>query len=242
MRSHRPRARHGIPCERGYSGRAKRSRRNPHVCSSNFVEGETFEARLERGPLPQHDGMGLGPAIASGLTAYTAIRSSSNRFSQLASWFQLAKMRLTRFLRKLASLQAPVTRFTSTRNTAGVFRTRARHTGHVRGNPASVARLAPRIPPHTRPCATLKTHCAEVEKRRNVQVAFNAGDLGYLHPEIAVCFFRIAQELHRNGVIHMEERAHVVGGGVQIITGVGQGTTIRVRGPVEPTKPIRLPA
>jgi len=96
MRSHRPRARHGIPCERGYSGRAKRSRRNPHVCSSNFVEGETFQARLERGPLPQHDGMGLGPAIASGLTAYTAIRSSSNRFSQLASWFRFAKMRLTK--------------------------------------------------------------------------------------------------------------------------------------------------
>jgi hypothetical protein len=40
--------------------------------------------------------MGLGQAIASGLTAHTAIRSSSNRFSQLASWFQLAKMRLTK--------------------------------------------------------------------------------------------------------------------------------------------------
>jgi hypothetical protein len=62
-----------------------------------FVEGETFHARLERGPLPQHDVRGLGQAIASGLTAYTAIRSSSNRFSQLASWFQLAKMRPTKF-------------------------------------------------------------------------------------------------------------------------------------------------
>ncbi|HTH00181.1 MAG TPA: ATP-binding protein, partial [Vicinamibacterales bacterium] len=44
------------------------------------------------------------------------------------------------------------------------------------------------------------------------------------------------------GLVSMEERAHVVGGGVQIITGIGQGTTIRVRGPVEPTKAIRLPA
>jgi len=132
----------------------------------------------------------------------------------------------------------------------------------------------------------LKTHCTEVEKRHNVEVAFKAGDLGRLHPDIAVCFFRIAQESLRNGVMHgeakrfdvslarfgehiemtvtdngrgfdieavrhnggglglvsMEERAHVVGGGVQIITGVGQGTTIRVRGPVEPTKAIRLPA
>jgi signal transduction histidine kinase len=126
----------------------------------------------------------------------------------------------------------------------------------------------------------LKTHCAEVGKRHNVEVAFKSADLGDLHPDIAVCFFRIAQESLRNGVIHgeakrfdvslarfgkhiemtvtddgrgfdleavhqnggglglvsMEERAHVVGGGVQIITGVGQGTTIRVRGPVEPPK------
>ena len=132
----------------------------------------------------------------------------------------------------------------------------------------------------------LKTHCTEVEKRHNVEVAFKAGDLGRLHPDIAVCFFRIAQESLRNGVMHgeakrfdvslarfgehiemtvtdngrgfdveavrhnggglglvsMEERAHVVGGGVQIITRIGQGTTIRVRGPVEPTKAIRLPA
>jgi len=124
----------------------------------------------------------------------------------------------------------------------------------------------------------LKTHCAEVGKRHNVEVAFNAGDLGHLHPDTAVCFFRIAQESLRNGVEHgeakrfdvslsrfgehiemtvtdngcgfdpeavrqnggglglvsMEERAHVVGGGVQIVTGVGQGTTIRVRGPAEP--------
>jgi hypothetical protein len=70
-----------------------------------FVEGETFQARLERGPLPQHDVMGLGQAIASGLTAYTAIRSSSNRFSQLASWFQLAKMRLTSLRSRATSPQ-----------------------------------------------------------------------------------------------------------------------------------------
>jgi len=132
----------------------------------------------------------------------------------------------------------------------------------------------------------LKTHCAEVEKRHNVEVAFHASDIGHLHPDTAICFFRIAQESLRNGVMHgeakrfdvslarfgehiemtvtdngrgfdveavrhnggglglvsMEERAHVVGGGVQIITGIGQGTTIRVRGPVEPTKASRLPA
>jgi signal transduction histidine kinase len=44
------------------------------------------------------------------------------------------------------------------------------------------------------------------------------------------------------GLVSMEERAHVVGGGVQIVTGVGQGTTGRVRGPVEPPKLTSLPA
>jgi len=94
MRSHRPRARHGIPCKRRYSGRCEEVATEPACLVMEFPQGETFQARLERGPLPQHDAMALGQTIASGLTAYTAIRSSSNRFSQLASWFQLAKMRL----------------------------------------------------------------------------------------------------------------------------------------------------
>ena len=34
-----------------------------------FVEGETLQARLERGPLPQHEVIRLGQAIASGLDA-----------------------------------------------------------------------------------------------------------------------------------------------------------------------------
>ena len=96
MRSHRPRARHGISCERRYSGRCEEVATKPACLIMEFVQEETFQARLERDPLPQHDEMGLGQAIASLLTAYTAIRSSSNRFSQLAGWFQLAKMRLTK--------------------------------------------------------------------------------------------------------------------------------------------------
>jgi len=124
----------------------------------------------------------------------------------------------------------------------------------------------------------LKTHCAEVEKRHNVEVAFHASDIGHLHPDTAICFFRIAQESLRNGVMHgeakrfdvslarldehiemtvtdngrgfdlegvqqnggglglvsMEERARLVGADVQIVTAVGQGTTVRVRGTVEP--------
>ena len=53
----------------------------------------------------------------------------------------------------------------------------------------------------------LKAHCAEVEKRQNVQVTFTAhGDLGHVHPDVAVCFFRIAQEAIRNGILHGEAR------------------------------------
>ena len=133
----------------------------------------------------------------------------------------------------------------------------------------------------------LKTHCTEVEKRYNVKVAFKGGDIGPLHPDIAVCFFRIAQESLRNGVVHgqatrfdvsltrvdehlemtvidngrgfdldavrqrasgglglvsMEERAHVVGGEMQIRTALGRGTSIRVRGPVEPAPDAHLSA
>ena len=124
--------------------------------------------------------------------------------------------------------------------------------------------------------SALEAHCIEVEKRHDVQVRFKTeGDLGRLHPDVALCLFRIAQEALRNGAVHgnarrlgvslarigdhveltvtddgwgfdleaarregsglglvsMEERAHVVGGDLQIITRPGQGTTIRVRIP-----------
>jgi signal transduction histidine kinase len=125
----------------------------------------------------------------------------------------------------------------------------------------------------------LKAHCAEVTKRHNVRVDLDtAGHLGPVHPDIAICFFRIAQEAFRNGIVHgrasrfavslarsgegieltvsddglgfdldavrrsggglglvsMEERARSVGGDVEIVTMLGQGTTIRARGPTQP--------
>jgi signal transduction histidine kinase len=125
----------------------------------------------------------------------------------------------------------------------------------------------------------LKTHCGETAKRNNVQVSFRVeGDLSHLHPDVAVCLFRIAQEALRNGITHgharrlevvlsrsadhveltvtddgpgfdleavrrsgvglglvsMEERARIVGGDMEILTGPRRGTTIRIRGPVEP--------
>ena len=125
----------------------------------------------------------------------------------------------------------------------------------------------------------LQSHCAEVERRHNVRIAFAADDdLHDMRPDVAISFFRIAQESLRNGIVHgeaqafavslansgncvqmtvtddghgfdleavrragiglglvsIEERAHVVGGKVHIVTGVRQGTTIRVTGPAAP--------
>ena len=116
--------------------------------------------------------------------------------------------------------------------------------------------------------AALRAHCVEVEKRHDVQVHFTTdGDFADLHPDVAVCLFRIAQESLRNGVVHgdarrlavslarsgdhveltvtddgrgfdleavrrdgsglglvsIEERAHVIGGDVQIVTGLRTG-------------------
>jgi len=49
----------------------------------------------------------------------------------------------------------------------------------------------------------LKSHCGEVAKRYGVQVDFSAlADLGHLDLDVAVCFFRIAQESMRNGIVH----------------------------------------
>jgi two-component system sensor histidine kinase UhpB len=124
--------------------------------------------------------------------------------------------------------------------------------------------------------SALKTHCLEVEKRYDAQVAFHAsGAFRGLDPDCALCLFRIAQEALRNGAIHgdarrlgvslarsgdhieltvtddgagfeletvrhqgdglglvsIEERAHLVGGTVEIVTRPGQGTAIRARVP-----------
>ncbi len=48
----------------------------------------------------------------------------------------------------------------------------------------------------------LRSHCQEIAKRHGVQVLFNGDGIGTLHPDVAVCFFRIAQESLRNSVVH----------------------------------------
>jgi signal transduction histidine kinase len=48
-----------------------------------------------------------------------------------------------------------------------------------------------------------KTHCLEVERRHDVQVSFSSeGDFSDVHPDVALCVFRIAQEALRNAAVH----------------------------------------
>ena len=39
-------------------------------------------------------------------------------------------------------------------------------------------------------------------KRSGVEVQFSGDDIGTVHPDVAVCLFRIAQESLRNGIMH----------------------------------------
>ncbi len=51
--------------------------------------------------------------------------------------------------------------------------------------------------------AALRTHCVETAKHHGVEVAFTADAVPLvIHKDIAVCFFRIAQEALRNGIVH----------------------------------------
>jgi len=51
--------------------------------------------------------------------------------------------------------------------------------------------------------AALRTHCAEMAKHHGVEVAFKAEAVPTIvHKDVAVCFFRIAQEALRNGIAH----------------------------------------
>jgi two-component system sensor histidine kinase UhpB len=68
----------------------------------------------------------------------------------------------------------------------------------------------------------LRAHCAEIAKRHNVVVAFTSnGDLGLLHPDVAVCLFRIAQESLRNGVAHAGAQRFTVS-----LASVGDGDVV----------------
>jgi two-component system sensor histidine kinase UhpB len=55
--------------------------------------------------------------------------------------------------------------------------------------------------------SALEAHCKEIEARHVVGVKFEAaGDFSDLHPDVAVCLFRIAQESLRNAVVHGDAR------------------------------------
>jgi signal transduction histidine kinase len=51
-----------------------------------------------------------------------------------------------------------------------------------------------------------RAHCNEVAGRHGVEVQFFGGDIGTVPPDLSVCFFRIAQESLRNGIMHGHAR------------------------------------
>lgn len=76
----------------------------------------------------------------------------------------------------------------------------------------------------------MRAHCAEVEQRQGVSVTFSAdGNFADLPADVAVCFFRIAQESLRNGIAHGGARRLAVslvrrGGDVELtVTDDGRG-------------------
>jgi two-component system sensor histidine kinase UhpB len=49
----------------------------------------------------------------------------------------------------------------------------------------------------------LRAHCNEVQKVHDIDVqCVIDADIGHVHPDVAVCFFRIAQEALRNATVH----------------------------------------
>jgi signal transduction histidine kinase len=55
--------------------------------------------------------------------------------------------------------------------------------------------------------AAVRAHCIEVERRNDVQVAFESeGELSSVHLDIALCLFRVVQEALRNAAVHGEAR------------------------------------
>jgi hypothetical protein len=86
---------------------------------------------------------------------------------------------------------------------AGAVEDSSRDARHVRRDPPSLARTASGDLAAGRSGDRLAAHCTEVEKRHAVAVSFTAdGEFADLDPDVAVCFFRIAQESLRNGVVH----------------------------------------
>ncbi len=55
--------------------------------------------------------------------------------------------------------------------------------------------------------AAVRAHCVEVERRHDVQIAFEShGDANRLHPDAALCVFRVVQEALRNAAVHGHSR------------------------------------
>ena len=149
---------------------------------------------------------------ASLQTSYDRIRQLAGRLinAQEAARASIAQDLHDDICQRLAMVSTAIDRLKKSpgdiqdADTQRSFATLARDT---RGTFDSVRRLSHDLHPATLRVLGLvpaiKTHCTEVAKRHNVQVNFTSdGDLHHVPDDVAVCFFRIAQESLRNGVVH----------------------------------------
>ena len=71
--------------------------------------------------------------------------------------------------------------------------------------------LHPSVLKHAGLTATLRSHCADIERHHQVTVTFNPGDgLDSLDPDVALCLFRVVQEALTNVLRHARARTTCV--------------------------------
>ena len=147
-------------------------------------------------------------------TSYDRIRQLAGRLinAQEAARASIAQDLHDDICQRLAMVSTAIDRLKNSSGhiqNADVQRSFAVLTRDAHGTFEAVRRLSHDLHPATLRVLGLvpamKTHCTEVAKRHNVQVTFTAeGDLQHVPDDVAVCFFRIAQESLRNGVEHGE--------------------------------------
>jgi signal transduction histidine kinase len=149
---------------------------------------------------------------ASLRTSYERIRLLAGRLinAQEAARASIAQDLHDDICQHLAYVSIAIDRFTTSAGeiqSAASQRSLADLSREIRTTFNSIRRLSHDLHPATLRvlglAPALKTHCTEVASRHNVEVTFTSeGDLTQVSPDVAICFFRIAQESLRNGIVH----------------------------------------